>query len=287
MLKSYIDNLDVSSQALHPMIDTLCDNSSIFYRDLNRNDGYIMIGFDSYVWGSKDIAGQLKLKEHYLRFFEHFKFLFKDINKTDAQKIDKLHTEMLHTIDQTKAYGTIDMTKVRFRTILATYKDYLNQLAAANDYYVILVPDTNALIQHPDAASYRGLVGVNEFQFVILPTVLSELDKLKVAHRDAQFRDKVKAIIRRLKGLRTQGDILSGVTVDNSIKVKMIASEPDFSQTLSWLDSENSDDRIIASALEIQKKHPSSLVAIVTGDINLQNKAQMANFAFLDSDDLE
>lgn len=62
----------------------------------------------------------------------------------------------------------------------------------------------------------------------------------------------------------------------------MVATEPDFSNTLNWLNNDNMDDRIIASALEIQKQRTSSLVIIVTGDINLQNKAQMANLEFID-----
>ena len=46
--------------------------------------------------------------------------------------------------------------------------------------------------------------------------------------------------------------------------------------TLSWLDPEIDDDRIIASILEIQAKYPGGNVALVTGDINLMNKADTA-----------
>ncbi len=62
----------------------------------------------------------------------------------------------------------------------------------------------------------------------------------------------------------------------------MVATEPDFEHTLHWLDNGNSDDRIIASALEIQVRNPSDTVILVSSDINLQNKAEMANLPYLE-----
>ncbi|MDP2766348.1 MAG: PIN domain-containing protein [Candidatus Methanoperedens sp.] len=62
----------------------------------------------------------------------------------------------------------------------------------------------------------------------------------------------------------------------------MIAQEPNFNETLHWLDSSNNDDRIIASVLEIQRANPSATVVLVTSDINHQNKAEMANLPFLE-----
>ena len=67
----------------------------------------------------------------------------------------------------------------------------------------------------------------------------------------------------------------------------MIATEPNFNKTLGWIDSENNDDRIIANALELQINNPSDNLILVTTDINLQNKAQMANLTVYDIDELE
>ena len=47
-------------------------------------------------------------------------------------------------------------------------------------------------------------------------------------------------------------------------------------KSLSWLDPNVMDDRIIASALQIQVEHPAANILLVTGDINLQNKADVA-----------
>lgn len=131
-----------------------------------------------------------------------------------------------------------------------------------------------------DVRSYKKIADQEDFIFIIVPTVLEELDKLKIMHRDLDFKEKVKKTIKRIKGYRNQGDLLKGVKVDKKIIVKMLAKEPNFDTTLRWLDKLNNDDRIIASALEIQRKHPASLVILVTADMNLQNKSAMASLFF-------
>lgn len=284
-MDTYIEKLEKQIQALFPLLDTLCNNSSIHYRDLNSGDSvFVFLGFDYYVWAKKDLSGQLKLKEQYLKFSEDFNFLLSKTNKQLQKEIEKANTQNIHTIEQTKAYTDIEGTKQLFRNNLKKYSDYLQILKSSEERQTIVIPDTNSLIQYPDPAKYKNIPHLMTFDFIVLPTVLSELDKLKITHRDDNFRTKVKSVITRLKGFRSQGDILEGVIVDKTIKVKMIASEPNFLQTLNWLDSENMDDRIIASALEIQKAKHNSLIIIVTGDINLQNKAQMANLEFYDTD---
>jgi len=84
-----------------------------------------------------------------------------------------------------------------------------------------------------------------------------------------------------------QGNVLEGVTVDKFITIRMVATEPDFNKTLGWIDPDNNDDRIIANALQLQISHPNNIVIFVTSDINLQNKAQLANLTVFDTDELE
>lgn len=140
----------------------------------------------------------------------------------------------------------------------------------------ILIPDTNALLQEPDPAQYRVIANVASFTFLLLPTVLAELDKLKVEHRNPDVRDKADKTIKRIKGWRNQGSLRGGVRVDKTIKVRANHIEPDMLNTLSWLDATNSDDRIVASVIAIQAAHPAARVVLVTHDINLQNKADAA-----------
>src|SRR5205823_3056814 len=68
------------------------------------------------------------------------------------------------------------------------FRDFLDLRESGSDEAVIVVPDTNALISSPDAWAYRHIGNTTTYTFVILPTVLEELDKLKMNHRDPQFR---------------------------------------------------------------------------------------------------
>jgi hypothetical protein len=52
--------------------------------------------------------------------------------------------------------------------------------------------------------------------------------------------------------------------------------EPRFENTLPWLDPANRDDRLVAQAIEVMRAHPHSAVALVTRDINLTTKADVA-----------
>lgn len=123
---------------------------------------------------------------------------------------------------------------------------------------------------------YRGIINTGVFRFVIVPTVLAELDGLKRNRAAQSVGEKAEKAIRFIKGMRQHGSVVSGVTVAKTIIVQMIATEPRMSELPSWLDSENQDDRIVGSVLELQCATPSTVVVLVTDDMNLQNKAEMA-----------
>lgn len=148
--------------------------------------------------------------------------------------------------------------------------------------HVIAVPDTNSLLAEPDPAKYKNLLRVLNFEFLLMPTVLCELDELKMLHRNPNVRDKAKKIIKRIKGWRSQGSLLNGVTVDKTINVRAIHQEPDVENSLAWLDPKSADDRLIASTLTLQSTHPTARIILITGDINLQNKADAALIEILD-----
>lgn len=152
----------------------------------------------------------------------------------------------------------------------------LDVLDATGKDEIVVVPETNSLLANADPTAYRDIAGQKAFVFMLLPTVLGELDKLKVEHRNPDVREKARKVIDRIKGWRRQGALVDGITVDKSIKVKAASREPDLKKTLSWLDPRNNDDRIIASVLTLQSESPSAQVILVSGDINLLNKADVA-----------
>jgi len=116
-----------------------------------------------------------------------------------------------------------------------------------------------------------------------LPAVLSELDELKINHRNEAVREKTKSLINKFKEYRRRGRLSDGVVLVNDVSTIMsLAIEPDFNNTLPWLSPDNNDDRLLCAIVEVMRSHPRSLVIIITADINLQNKAEFARLPFVE-----
>ena len=284
---SYIEKLIAQLRDIEPIIDEMFNNSSIYFHDPNdRHSAVVFLNPRVFHWDKKDEKNQIVAKEKYLKFYQNFELLFEKAQPKTKNGIDKANKEIINLIEQDRAPSSIENGKKNFREQTKVFIDFLRLLENGEKANIIL-PDTNSIIQYSEPTDYSKISPSKSFDFVILPTVLSELDKLKMTHRNEDFRKKVVSVIKRLKGYRKQGDVLKGVTVSKTITVKMIATEPNFSKTLSWLDPENNDDRIIANSLELQISHPGDNVILVTSDINLQNKAQLANLTVFDTDELE
>lgn len=139
----------------------------------------------------------------------------------------------------------------------------------------LYVPDTNALLHNPKLEDW-AFDGVNRFELVLIPTVLSELDQLKVSGREA-VQKKAEQIVRQLFEYRRRGSLDQGVVLRrDSHSIRSLAAEPDFENTLPWLNDANNDDRILATFIEVMRQHPRCHVTLVSRDINLANKADMA-----------
>ena len=164
----------------------------------------------------------------------------------------------------------------KFKEISKKLEKLIDVLDVDENGQIILIPDTNSLLISSDPKAYESIPGLEKYTFLLLPTVLGELDKLKILHRNPDVREKAQKAIKRIKGWRIQGSLTEGVTVNKTITVMAEHKEPNMRNTLSWLDDENADDRIIASVLSVQSSFPSSRVILVTGDINLQNKTNSA-----------
>ena len=285
---TFISRLEQMLTDIYPVIDTMMDNSEIYYRNDNGNRGsYVLIGSPVNHYSKRDERTQLVAREQFAKFLEQIQLLLTHANPQTVRRTKEIEKNLLNFISQSTigVPGSTDGGKKYFRNQCQAFSNFLH-LFKKEDTQLILVPDTNALIQYADPADYRKLYN-RPFTFLILPTVLSELDKLKVGHRSEDFRNKVKSVIKRLKGYRHQGDVLQGVTIDKTITLKMVATEPDFAKTLKWLDPQHQDDRVITSVLDLQVRNPADEVVLVTSDINLQNKAQAAMLTFADTDDME
>jgi len=149
----------------------------------------------------------------------------------------------------------------------------------------VYVPDTNALLHCPQLEDWE-FDGSPDFVVVLMPTVLSELDHLKVNHRNEDVRKKAEGLIRRIKGYRARGRLADGVPLRSGRStLQTIAIEPKMDETLPWLKADNNDDRILAGFIEVMREHPRCQVILVTRDMNLQNKAEYAGLPFVEPPD--
>ncbi|MFC8440345.1 PIN domain-containing protein [Streptomyces griseoincarnatus] len=157
----------------------------------------------------------------------------------------------------------------------------LTDLLPTDPWPVRLVIDTNALIDNPDLAAYTGQIG-SRYMAHLLPVVLRELDDMKRAGRTDPLRDAAKKADRRLKGLRTNGDVTRGVRVAGDVHAVFEHIEPKADALPDWLDLTVPDDRFVASTLLLQSRHPGSAWYVATSDINLQTKLSAVTLPFIE-----
>lgn len=275
--------LDRLSKAFDELVDDLVAlTESLPVRWINNHSGGFVIIAPDYVWGERTLE-----QEHsHLQLSRRFAQIVDLLNALLVGAPDSLLTDFVDSQKKFKIWVDLSsnwsLTQVvaentkHLRESAANLRHVLDVLAAAPKDRTILIADTNSLLAEAAPEAYRTVCGVDSFEFVLLPTVLQELDELKVTHRNPDVREKAQKVITRIKGWRTQGSLLNGVKIDKTIVVRAVHQEPDFSKSLSWLDSSNADDRIVASVMQIQAISPSARVLLATGDINLQNKADAA-----------
>lgn len=249
---------------------------------LDSSGPIIHIGFPEYYWGETPTAQlkeQLEIQRQYDTWFDTFKFLFFDAPDDLNKKIDEADQLLRNWIglgsNWSISYNRTE-NEERLRSDAKRFLDLLAVLEGDGSSEVILIPDTNAIIREPDPSRYQAITRCKAFVFLLIPTVLTELDSLKTNHQCNDFRKKVRKVIARIKGWRNQGHLPNGVTVSGSITVRSIAAEPNMELAPGWLNSNTPDDKIIASVFNVHTRFPSARVVLVTGDINLMNKADAA-----------
>ena len=255
---------------------------SLPIRRLDRFGGGILIVAPEFYFAERSAeqqANQLALKRRYDVLMEILTVILRGATN---DLLNRLEDADKHFRDWLELNGSWSVTQnapenaKRSETAAQPLLQILDVLDLASKHELILTPDTNSLLSTADPVDYRKVAHQDSFVFMLFPTVLGELDHLKIEHRNPDVRDKAKKIITRIKGWRNQGSLAAGVIVDKSIAVKASHSEPDMAKTLSWLDANNRDDRIVASILALQGEHPSAHVILVSDDINLLNKADAA-----------
>ena len=148
-------------------------------------------------------------------------------------------------------HEAIETLKKCFNVIIQV----LSQLYPINDPKPILIPDTNALYYNSEIEKWK-FKDFNKFTIALTPSVLKDLDKHKIEHKNELIRLKALKLISMIKEYRRRGKLTDGVVIRKEfVDLKSIAIEPDFSKSLKWLDEKNEDDRLIAEAFEIMRSN--------------------------------
>lgn len=225
---------------------------------------------------------QVKLLPEIDRFSELVRALTRNLPKNIQNDMQGSLETIRRSVEQERTtwWESRDEAVDGFRSLIEKIINTLENYCNGSTGEALAIADTNALIHNPGIEHWH-FEDVERFTIVLTPTVLSELDRHKINHKNQQVREKASSVIRRIKEYRRRGSLHDGVVVVRGrVDLRSIAKEPNMAQSLSWLDSANADDRFLASAIDVMRADLATRAFIVTSDINLQNKAGMAGLPF-------
>lgn len=285
---SFAARLHDTLDAIRSDFQSVLERSAIRNVDPNRGSSeMVFFGFADWDWAPDDtlIGDRTRLLATLNEWADLLMLLHRDAVQSTLDRIGE-QLELLrgwltrdgsdHTVPSTIADAAVKADQA-FAAL-----DELIRIGVHGAAELIVVPDTNALLNEPDVTAFQTAVGSSAYTVVMLTTVLSELDELKDRGRTEDVRARATAAIRRLKGLRDRGDLRVGVPVQGKIRLRMEHREVEPRSILNWLDPATPDDRILAGTLDLQARSPIAHVVLVTGDINLQNKAAAVGLPFAD-----
>ena len=249
---------------------------------LSRQTGVAILAIvpDS-CWAPLDDEGRRRQRgalDRWSRWLESARLLFSADAGNAQQDLEKAAKKVAQWLDRSEADYSIPKN---LHEASATFQEHIRPLFGLlapfqGDGPLVVVPDTNVLLRNQDIPSWADIFGTGEFTVLLVPGVLTELDEHKINHRVPEVREKARGFSTRVKGWRNQGSLAIGVRVQGKISIRVAAREPNFHQTLSWLDPTVVDDRIIASVLEWQRSNPTDAVQLLSGDSIMLAKADEA-----------
>jgi PIN domain len=266
-------------------IGELLERSSL--TDASRDWGSGVVFGATGQWSDLDVEGrrvQSRVLEDYRRFFETIGVLLRAQPPDALGELEEADTTVREILEQSTLswIDTIEEARAKAIEAIDTEVALLERLHNAGEGADVFLPDMNALLYNPELELWE-FPDSERCELVLGPSILVELDELKVNHRNPDIRERAEGLISRIKGYRGRGQLTAGVPLRKPVStLRALAAEPRMSESLSWLDPSNRDDRFIATAIETMRQHPRSAVTIVTRDINLQSKAELASLPFIE-----
>ncbi len=286
-MQTIIGNLKEMSHELQMLLeDILLNHSSIYLWNKPSDSVAVISVYGNYAYKELKEEGrqlQAKLLEKYRCFYALISVLLKGQPKDTLRELSQVNKVIIPIIEQSHTWcKTTQEALERAIQALLTHLILLNRLYDPSAGEATYVPDTNALLYNTKLEDWE-FSETPKFTIALLPTVLSELDSLKVNHRNEDVRKKAEKLIRMIKEYRRRGKLTTGVTlVKGKSQIQALAIEPTMKESLPWLDSNNNDDRLLAGVIEVIRSRPRSPVIEVSRDINFQNKAEFANIPFVE-----
>jgi PhoH-like ATPase len=131
-----------------------------------------------------------------------------------------------------------------------------------------IVVDTNVILFDAQAILRFGEADVH-----IPISVIEEIDKFK---RDQGENGRnARQFSRFIDVLRAKGSLAQGVQLDNSETMVYISTDLMLGGMPPEFDQIKADNRILNTAMALQKQHPRTKVELITKDINLRIKADV------------
>jgi hypothetical protein len=286
-MKTVTDQLrEMAEEIKANVVDLLRNHSGIECIPVDPHSPVVLTGADHFWNPLKTTAVQLqgKVRRQYGKLIAVLRALCKSNTASIEGALEEPAQTIYEIMDQDRrtCIKTIEEAVTTFEKAIEGQIRLLSCLYDAAEGTCIFVPDTNALLYNPSLEDWE-FDTCPQFTVILLPTILSELDQLKVNHRNDNVRQKAEGLIRRIKGYRSRGRLAEGVTLCRGrSNVTTIAVEPTMADSLPWLQADNNDDRMLAGFIEVMREHPRCQVVLVTRDVNLQNKAEYAGLPFVE-----
>jgi hypothetical protein len=285
--KPYAARLRAELDEILVLSDALLDASAIEY-GRNRGGEVVVIAPD-WAWAkpTDEVRRlQIRLVPRYDGWVERFELLFVDAPDELRRQTQESEADIRAWLARDDGWGwgvpsSIEEAKAKQHDRFDRLREYLDVVSPSSaPGRVLAVPDSSALLDVPDLRRYPEALGVRDIDIYLVPGVLSEIDVLKDQGRSQDVREKARAVGRAIRDVRQQGSLLDGVEIEPGVRVFSRPQEPDFGVMPGRLDPAVPDDRILAAAFELQRGHASDAVVLVTGDINLQTKAELARLPY-------
>jgi PhoH-like ATPase len=135
----------------------------------------------------------------------------------------------------------------------------------------IFVLDTNILLHSPNA-----IYGFGDNTVVLTATTIEELDAKKKDGGSGEIRYNARESARILDGLRTKGDLIKGVPLENGGKLKIELDGIKDENLPQDYSLKRPDNRIISACVSL-KQESESPVILVTNDAFMRIKASVCD----------